>query len=256
MLRSFLYFLGLVFLGFAVSCSSPSLKKEKTAQLHLRLGVSQINQGAYRMALRELGTAKKLDPQNAVIRNNLGLLYFLMEQTPLAEAELKKAVKLSPKYSEARNNLARVLIERKKFKEAQEQIKKVLKDLVYPFPEKAWENLGILEFERKNYKLAIKHFSEVIKLKPNHCVGYYMKGRSFYEMKSLKKSLFFLNKSIKLCNLSFAEPYYYSGLVYYALNQNYSGRKRFQELLKKFPNSSLSETVQKIMEKKRVKQGS
>ncbi len=231
------------------SCSSTEKKKRlRAAELHLQLGISYINQQNYPTALKELLRSKKLDPHNSVIQNNLGLIYFLMKRYSLSRNHLQRAVNLSPKYTEARNNLGRVLIEIKKYPLAKKHLLIAQKDLTYPYPEKNWINLGLLEFQQKNFYQAKKLFLKSIKVKRKSCLGHYMYGRSLYELKKYPLSAISLDKAIKICkSVSFPEPYYYSALSYYNSNLRLKAKNRFKELLKYFPESSFSKSAKKFV---------
>ena len=222
-------------------------KKEETAELHLQMGVSYIQQQNYPLALRELLTAQSLDPRNPVIQNNIGLNYFLMKKYKRSIKHFQKAIRFSSKYTEARSNLARVYIEVKKYKEAQNQLMIAKNDLTYPNPEKIWINLGLIDFKNKKYSEAIKSFLKAIEVGKRDCLSHYMYGRSLYSLKKYTLAGSALDKSIKVCQDSLPEPYYYSALSYYRSGYSKKSQRRFKQVLEKFPESSLAESARKFI---------
>ncbi len=210
--------------------------KEK-AELHLRLANAQMEAGIYPSALRELQTAEKLDPKNAAIQNNLGLVYFFRERYETSERYLKNAVKLDPSFSEARNNLARVLIERGQYAAAEKEIKKVLEDLTYPNPEKAYANLGLIKFNEKKFGAARAAYARVLAQSSDDCIAGTYYGRSYFEEADYRAATEYLDRAIGFCQKSlFDEPHYYSALAYYRLGDKSKSIARFEEIIKLYQN--------------------
>ncbi len=112
------FFLVWILLFTAASCASWGPRDPEQAELHLRVGSSLLESGSYPQALSELLKAEELDPENAMIQNNLGLVYFARERLELSEKHIRRAIALDPKFTDAKNNLGRVLIESKKYEEA------------------------------------------------------------------------------------------------------------------------------------------
>lgn len=202
----------------------------------MRMGISQIESGNYPGALKDLLKAEELDPQNAVIQNNLGLVYFFRKRHDLAEKHLRKAVAMDEKYTEARNNLSRVLIEQGKFSDAEKELKIVLNDLTYPNPEKAYINMGLVEFNQQDYSSARKFFSQVIDSTPDDCIANAYIGRSFFEEKDYARAAETLDRAIGFCQKNlYDEPHYYSALAYYRLGEKSRSVARFEEVIKYYP---------------------
>lgn len=220
-----------------LGCASQSKQKKEKAELFLRMGISQLESGNYPYALRDLLKAEELDSDNAVIQNNLGLVYFFRDRQDLATKHLNKALAIDPKYSEARNNLSRVLIEKGQFAEAEKELKIVLDDLTYPNPEKAYINLGLAKFNQKDYTGARKSFMKVLENTPDDCISNTYVGRSFFEGEDYQRASEALDRAISFCQKSlYDEPHYYSALAYYRLGEKSKSQTRFEEVVKYYPN--------------------
>ena len=228
---------------FCAGCASWSGQKNKDkAELHLRLANAQMEAGVYPSALRELQKAEELDPQNAAVQNNLGLVYFFRERYDTSAEYLKKALQLSPQFTEARNNLARVLIEQRKYAQAETEIKKVLNDLTFPTPEKAYANLGLIKFNQKKYDEARSAYSKVIAQVPDDCVAATYYGRTYFEENEYPTAAQYLDRAIGFCQRSlFDEPHYYSALAYYRGGDKSKAIARFEEIVKLYPNGKYRE---------------
>ena len=244
-MRKYLFFLGIICL---VGCSSTE-KKQEQAQLYLQMGTSHISNGNYPFALRDLLMAEELDPKSAVIQNNIGLTYFLRERYDLAEKHLLKAIELQPKYTDARNNLARVYIEQNKFVLAQQQIKIVLDDLTYAEIEKAYVNLGLLNFNQKKFPQAKTAFAKAVESQPDSCLANNYLGRVYFEMKDYKVAAQALDRAVGFCKKQlFDEPHYYGAITYYRLGDKKRAEARFEELLNFYPNGNYREKSEGMLQ--------
>lgn len=220
-----------------LGCASVWQKDKTKSELYLRLGVAQLESGNYPAALREILKAEELDPDSAVIQNNLGLIYFYRERLDLAEKHLRQAVKMDEKYSEARNNLARVLIERGKFADAEKEVKIVLADLTFTKPDKAYINLGLAKFNQKDYSAARSAFAKAIESTPEECSAHTYLGRSYFESNDYSHAAEALDRAIGFCQKNlYDEPHYYSALAYYRLGEKSKAVARFEEILKYYPD--------------------
>jgi type IV pilus assembly protein PilF len=232
-----------------VGCASISSEEEETAKLHLKIGTSHLNNDNYPQALTELLTAQELDPNNAVIQNNLGLTYFFRERLDLAEIHIRKAIKLEPKYSDARNNLSRVLIERGRYTEAIQEARTVMEDLTYQSPEKPLINLGMAQFKLGQYELARKSLQKALDFQRDNCLAHSYFGRTYFEVKDFTRASEALDRAAGFCQrLQFDEPQYYSALSYYQLGQKQKAEERLESLLKLYPNGRYSDKAKTMLE--------
>lgn len=238
----------LVILSCITACASVTEKNRSKAELHLRLGVSLLQGQEYPAALTELLKAEKLDPQNAVVQNNLGLVYFFRERYDLAGNHLKKAISILPSFSDARNNLARVYIEQARYKEAEVEITRVLNDLTYPSPEKALINMGLVKFNTKQYQDAQNQFLKAIKAAPDDCIAHTYLGRSLFEQTQYSRAAEALDRAISFCQKNlYDEPHYYSALAHYRSGDKNKSITRFEEIVKYYPNGKYREKSQDML---------
>ena len=231
------------------ACATSSSQDAEKAELFLRMGSSQFENGNYPAALSDLLKAEELDPKNPAIQNNLGLVYFMRQRYDLAEKHARRALSINNKYSEARNNLARILIEEGKFQDAEKEIRIVIDDLTYPSVDKAYVNLGLAQFNQKNYSEAKESFLHAMNASRDNCVANAYYGRSIFEMKDYSKATSALDTAIGFCQRAlFDEPHYYSALAYYRLGDKEKSMARFTEIVKLYPEGKYREKSKAMLE--------
>lgn len=236
-----------VMAGSLSSCASSQRKRDE-ADIHLRIGTAMWQQGNYPGALRELLTAARLDPKNAVIQNNLGLAYFTRERFDLAAEHIGRAIDLKPEYSEARNNYGRTLIELGRYDEAISELNKVMADLTYDSPTKALVNLGLAYFRKGEYRAAKVKLAEALKIDRENCLGQTLYGRTFLELAEFDSASKVLDNAVIICRASqYDEPHYYSGLSYYKLGRTSSAIARMEEVIKLYPQGQYAKKAQSLL---------
>lgn len=233
----------------SIACGNFRTSEKESAALHLRVGTSQLQSGAYPQALASLLQAESLDPENPIIQNNLGLAYFVREKYSLAEKHIRRAIDIDSNYSDARNNLGRVLAEQGKYQEAIAELNKVTQDLTYQYPEKPLLNLGIVYFQMKNYSNAKYFFSKTVDLQRDNCLAQSYLGRTLFELKQYKKASEQLDRAVGFCQRSlFDEPHYYSALSYYQSGNKAKAAARLEELIKLYANGKYVEKAKMMLQ--------
>ncbi len=224
-------------------------EKNETANLHMQIAISHMQKENYPLALKELLIAQDLTPNDAAIQANLGHVYFMRERFDLAEQHYKRAISLQPRFTDAKNNLARVYIETSQNRLAEALLKEVLLDLTYVDFPRAYANYGVLEFNRKRYKLAISYLKKSLEKDRENCFTHIYIGRSFLELKENLLSVAQLEKAISFCQpLEIEDAHYYSAIALYRNNQKDRAIFRFEELVKLFPNSKYLDRARKMLE--------
>jgi len=125
-----------------------------------RLGYLLGQVGEHAEAIDVLGRAVTLDPNNAVLRNNLGFELMHGQRWKEAEAELRTAIRQRSDFPRAHVNLAMVLSQVNRFDEALSEFQSVLPDA------DAHYNMGLLHRGQKRYEDAKASFERVLVLNP------------------------------------------------------------------------------------------
>jgi Tfp pilus assembly protein PilF len=231
-------------------CATPKKAREE-AEFHLRIGTSHLVEGNYPRALSELLLAAKMDPGNPLVQNNIGLVYFFQQHYGESLQHFENALKIRPTFMEARNNHARTLIELEHYDQAISELKTVIGDLTYPDPSKAWVNMGVAYFRKKDFASARDRFSKAIQIDRNNCLAVNYFGRALYELGKLTDAAQALDNAIVVCkSVKFDEPHYFSGLTYYKLGKTNSAIARMEEVMQLFPHgpyAGKAESMLKLM---------
>lgn len=238
----------LILLVTLSSCASLSSNDKEEAELHLRIGTNYLNNGEYPAALNELLLAESLDSSNPHIQNNLALAYFVRDRFELAEVHLKKSLRLDSKFTDARNNLSRVYVERGKYNDAIKEANIVLSDLTYPTPEKAYLNLGMAYFYKKEFQRARDNLQKSIELQRDNCLAHTFWGRSFYEQTKYEDAATALDKAAGFCKITQAdEALYYAGLSWYLSGKKPEAENRLNELINDYPAGKYREKAKEML---------
>ncbi len=229
------------------STSAPKQDQEK-AFLHAQMGLGHFRSGSFNRALGQYLEAEKADPLSETIQNQLGLTYFMLQKPVQSLQHFDRALSLNPQFTEAKNNKARVLIEMRRYQEAQTLLRQVLEDLTYPHHHKARTNLGLLEFERGNYRGSKNHFLAALKSDREDCMLYTYYGRSLYELAEHGAATPVFDRAIQLCkNMPVPEPLYFSGMNFYKLGDTLKAKARFEEVLELYPLADTSKSAASML---------
>lgn len=100
---------------------------------------------------------------SAILQNKIGMTYLSMGNLGKAEKSLKKAIKSDRKYAEAYNNLGVVFYLKKKYGSAE---KNYLKALAIHDSASFHSNLGTVYMERKKYQEGMAEYEKAYQLDP------------------------------------------------------------------------------------------
>lgn len=249
-MRGFAQYLIIFTLFFScVSCSTFKNSDAETADLYLRLGTSQLQDGAYPQALTSLLKAESLDGSNPIVQNNLALVYLVREKYEMAEKHLRQALQIKENYSDARNNLGKVLIEMGRPQEAITQLEFVTNDLTYENPEKPLTNLGIAYFNLNQYEKSRQYLNRALEVQRDNCLAQSYLGRAYFEAQSFNRAAESLDRAVGFCQkLQFDEPHYYSALSYLKMGDRPRAEARLEEIVKLYPNGKYSERAKSALD--------
>jgi len=119
----------------------------------------------YEMAVREFRNALAVHPDEAVVRNSLGLALIRSGRRSEAVAEFEKATQLSPDYPDPYSNLATALAGEGRLDEAARLYQQAL-DLSPDYAE-AQNGLGTILIQMDRTDQAIPHLEKAVRYKPD-----------------------------------------------------------------------------------------
>ncbi len=151
-----------------VGCATNSENTEKKVEALRDLGEVHYRQRNLRIALEKLQEAEKLDPDNAGIQNELGVVYKGLEVYDLSIKHFKRALELDQDFSEAQNNLGTIYFLLKEWDLAIEYFRKAASNLKYKTPYFAYENMGQAYYNKGEYEQALESFKKSIVSAPDY----------------------------------------------------------------------------------------
>ncbi|MCK4247962.1 MAG: tetratricopeptide repeat protein, partial [Methanomicrobia archaeon] len=166
--------------------------------------------------------ALKINPKDAEIHNNLGvLLYELPRYKEIkrkekltfygeAEKEFREAIKIDPEFAEPHNNFGVLLSELERYEEAEKEFRKAIG--IDPSYDEAYYNLGDLFFDLERFSEAKKEFKKAVEIDPENADYYNDLGNTYRELKKKEDAkrnyLIAIDK-----NPEFSEPYYNLAII-------------------------------------------
>ena len=155
--------------SLTLSCTTkPDLEQQRQqGEAFRKLGEAYLRQGNYTAALRELLKAEAKIPDDYFVHDDLGLCFYYKGDPDMAIFHFKKALKFKEDYSPARNNLGNAYMAKKEWDNAIEQYQIVIADPLYATPQFPYSNLGLVHYQKKEYKLSEKYFKEALKIAPD-----------------------------------------------------------------------------------------
>ena len=137
-------------------------------------GVRFQKAGEHAEAERAYARALKLDPQNAKVNANLGVLYESQGMFGLAQQHLRVSLAVEPDNATAHNNLGVVLYSEGNYDGALVEFKRTL--ALDPQMIDAYTNMGLIYTRWGDHDRAEDIFLQALNINPNHSLTYYNLG--------------------------------------------------------------------------------
>ena len=173
-----------IFLALVLLCGCASMgvspEDKKTGPMPPGTWPRSISaRGNTSLAMRELLKAQKLNPDDAIVYNDFGLIYMDKEDYELAAQSFEKAIALKPDYALAKNNLGSVYLSLKKWDRAIPILKEVTGDILYATPQYPLTNLGWAYYNKGDYKAAETYLHKALELAPDFTIAQIHLGRVY-----------------------------------------------------------------------------
>ena len=146
------------------------------ARTYFDTATQRIGELQYAQALTLLQQANTLDPEVALYRNTLGLMYLQLGRPDLAQAEFKRATEIEPQFAEAHLNLGTSLAEQRQWAAAVPVYERAIKLPRLTSTDIAYQNLGLALYHLGRYAEAEQALRFAISLEPTLAAAYYHLG--------------------------------------------------------------------------------
>jgi len=127
-------------------------------------------------ALGALKEAVAVDPNVAVYRDTLGLVYLELGRPDLAIEQLRRAAELDPKLADAHFHLGTAYAESARWEDAVASYRQALAQPTLGIPDLVHQNLGLALYHLKRYPEAESSLRFALSLDPKLQAGYYNLG--------------------------------------------------------------------------------
>ena len=128
------------------------------AALHSNLGIILADQNRFKESIREYREAVRLSPQNPVFHNNLGNALSRTGDVQGASAEYREAIRFNPKYALAYFNLGTALGNLREFSNSNAAYKRAI--VLEPKFAPAYANLGLNLFAQGKTKQSLGYLKQ------------------------------------------------------------------------------------------------
>ena len=245
-MKHFLLFPAALLLLIPSACSFNDAAS-KQASYHYQMGVSFLGENDATRALIEFAEAEKLNPDDPLILNSLGLAYYYKKRFDLAEQKYLRAIELKPDYSEARNNLGVNYLEMQRWDAAITQFTVVLADLFFVGNEDVRINLGLAYLGKGELQQALATFRQAVSANPRNINARVGLGRVYFAMDRNDLAIEELRKAAEL-NRNSQNAHYYLALACLKLKDYVAAAEAFREAIRVAPDSEKGRLSREYLE--------
>jgi len=242
----------LLCLGGVLGCASGghhSVGKTDRARMLVEIANGALLEGDPVGALQQLARAQELDHSLPELHHSKALAYHKRQDALLALFEAKEAVRLKPDYSDANNTLGKLLMDQGRSEEALVPLNLAAHDSLYRDSYKAWTNLGILYYQKKEYDRAKEHLNQAIVSGASHaCVAYYYRGLVFFEQGRLQESISDYQQATRKFCAGYADAVLALGLAYQKNRQIDLARQVYLEIQERYPHTDFADRAMKKLQ--------
>ncbi|TDI35833.1 MAG: rhomboid family intramembrane serine protease [Acidobacteria bacterium] len=148
-------------------------------QSHVLLSRALHELGRQEEAVKILAEDLEWAPDSFLAHNEIGLVYYRINEIDLAIAALRKAAELEPEHPEPHNRLSLILAPTGALDEALQSIETAME--ILPDAPHLLDSLGTVRFYRGELDLAVEAYRDAIALEPRRAVYHYNLAVAFLE---------------------------------------------------------------------------
>jgi Tfp pilus assembly protein PilF len=157
-------------------CATISESDRLRARAAYERALTHVNERQPSPALGALKEAVSIDPEVAIYRDTLGLVYLELGRPELAIEELGRAVELDPKLADAHFHLGTAYAEAGRWEDAVASYRRALAQPTLTIHDFVHQNLGLALYHLKRYPEAESSLRFALSLDPQMQAAYYNLG--------------------------------------------------------------------------------
>ena len=141
------------------------------ARIHTELGSAYFEHGNIGVALEELHTAIKADPNYAPAYNVLGLVHMDLRENDIAQKRFERALALSPNDPDINNNYGWFLCRTGREDQSIAYFFAALKNPLYKTPARSYVNAGLCSLKKNDGRDSIDYFEHALRSDPDNLLA-------------------------------------------------------------------------------------
>jgi Tfp pilus assembly protein PilF len=157
--------------------------------------ISIIHSSNFENGIKYWQNAVTNSPHHPLAHKNLGVMYYMNENYPLAIAEYEKSLDINPRETMVHNNLGVIYMYNKDFKKAEEEYKKEL--AINPYYDNAVFNYGLLYYLQGKNKEAEDWWLMTIKVNPEYVNAYRSLAILYQSLGNTDKANYYYQEALK-----------------------------------------------------------
>jgi len=228
-------FLAIVGLTLGLSgCSGASKSEAKAepmterASLQYQFSYEAYERGDLIPALSAVLESIKLSPNSPDSKNLLALIYFRQNKYKEAEKTFMEASALDPRLAEIHNNLGTLYYELKEYPKALASLQRALENPLYLYPERIYNNLGLVYAAMDNFQEARTAYEESIRLRKDFYLPFQNLGKLYLNRGDFVSAKNLLQQAVQLC-AECSESRFHLGSLFLKENKALEARKLFKQ---------------------------
>lgn len=147
--------------------------QEKSAKTHTELGILYLQAGNLSVALEEARIAAATDSTYAPALNLLGLVHFMLNETPQARASFERAIQLAPGDPQIANDYGWFLCMSGREQESFKYFEAAARNPHYKTPTRPYTNAGLCYLRVKDEKAAELNFQRAVMMDGSNAQAIY-----------------------------------------------------------------------------------
>ena len=160
------------------------------------MGCSRLQLEHWRNSLALFEHALAVAPNNALVRNNLGVTLLRMGKSAEAVDHFQEALRIKADYADAHFNLGIALFQLGQVPAAIEQYEEALR--LKPGLADAHNNLGAVLFQQGKAAEAIGHYEQALRLKPRYAEAHYNLGNAIFRQGKVAEAIDHYQQAVQI----------------------------------------------------------
>jgi tetratricopeptide (TPR) repeat protein len=220
------------------------------------LGLDQLRQGNYSMAIRKLQRAELKNPEDPLVYYGLGEAFRRKGLLAEAEVNLLKSLELSPdphaqSYQLAVLTLSVLYIQEERYEEAVVLCQVLIDDPTYERPWTALTNRGWAQYKSEQFEAARVSYQEALGYRSTYAVAHFNLGILEQERGrwlDAVRQLDLAAKSREMSSEARSEAYFRLGEIYMTLGRKDEAIEKFGLAIEKAPDGEWAEKSRSRLE--------